>query len=156
MKSPYRILDVPQNADEQQLREAYQALARRHGGDVRRMRKIDGAYDAILLSRGGGSDEAIALLESVPEDQRDSEWHYRMGCVQRGRGWLEEAEAHFSHAALFDPENKKYRAALKQARGGREGKDAKSRFSEGASDAFQQCCCECCGECVCDFICSPG
>ncbi|MCL1951896.1 MAG: J domain-containing protein [Oscillospiraceae bacterium] len=149
MKTPYRILGVAQNADAQQLREAYQALAQRHEGNARRMREINDAYDAILLSRGGEGSEALALLERVPEEQRGSEWHYRMGCVQRERGWLEEAEARFAHAALFDPKNRKYRAALKQARRGRSGKSVKGSFSEGAVDA----CVECCGECVCDVIC---
>jgi len=150
MKNPYSVLGAQPNAEAQQLREAYQALAQLHEGDARRMRKIDDAYDAILLSRGAG-DEAFALLESVPEDRRGSEWHYRMGCVQRGRGWLAEAEARFAHAALFDPDNKKYQAALKRARGGRSprsNKNSASSFCGGSEDDCVQCCCEC----FCNFI----
>ena len=146
MKNPYSLLGAPQNADEQQLREACQAMAQQHEGDARRMREIDDAYDAILLSRGG-SDEALALLACVPEDQRGSEWHYRMGCVQRERGWLEEAEKYFSRAALFEPENRKYRAAFHRARRGRSGKRSIKSILVGddAADTCMRCCCECCG-----------
>jgi len=141
MKNPYKTLGITQHAHAQQLREAYQTLWERHEGNVRRMREINDAYEAILLSRGG-ANEALARLESVPESQRDSEWHYRMGCVQRDRGWLEEAEARFAHAALFAPDNRKYRAALKRARGDRARKSGKSSFGDGAAEACGQCCCE--------------
>ena len=151
MKNPYDILGVPQNADAQQLREARQALALKHEDDTQRMREIKDAYEAILLSRGGGN-EALALLECVPEDQRGGEWHYRMGCVQRERGWLEQAKTHFRQAALFEPENRKYRDALKQAQGGRERKSVKDSIS--IDDTCENCCCgqlcvEGCCECIC-------
>jgi len=144
MKNPYKILGVAQHADAQQLREAYQALWERHDGNVRRMREINDAWEAILLSRGG-ENEALARLESVPEDQRDSEWHYRMGCAQRERGWLEEAEARFARAALFGPDNRKYRAALKRARGDRarkSGKKADGDCAQGCFEGGMECCCE--------------
>jgi len=146
MKNPYSLLGIAQNADTQQLREAYQTLAGRHEGDERRMREINDAYEATLLARGG-SDEAMALLECVPEDQRGSEWHYRMGCVQRERGWLEEAEARFRHAALFEPGNRKYQAALKQMQAGRSGKGG---IYNGAVEGCKQSCGDCLGECACE------
>ena len=52
MKSPYEILGIPLGADETALREAYRRLARAYEGDAKRMREIDEAYDAIILSRG--------------------------------------------------------------------------------------------------------
>ena len=52
MRTPYEILGIPQNADEATLREAYRRLARLYEGDARRMRELDEAYDAIILSRG--------------------------------------------------------------------------------------------------------
>ena len=140
-------MGVPQNADARQLREAYQTLLLQHEGDAQCMREISMAYEAILLSRGGGkSGEALALLEGVPEEQRDSEWHYRMGCLQRGRGWLEEAEARFRHAALFEPENLKYRAALKCMERKRADKSDSDECTlcDGAGEG--------CCECFCSFI----
>jgi len=148
MKNPYGILGVARDADARQLREAYRALAARHEGNARRMRKLNEAYDAILLSRGGGG-EALARLTRVPEGERDSPWHYRMGRAQRERGWLEEAEAHFARAALFDPENRKYRAALQRARRDRAGKGTKRVSADDVAEAFQQGCAECCAECIC-------
>jgi len=53
--NPYEILGIPQNADEATLREAYRRLARACEGDARRMRELDDAYDAIILSRGQGA-----------------------------------------------------------------------------------------------------
>jgi len=154
MKNPYSILGVPPDADARRLRGAHQALLRLHHGDAKRTREVNDAYDAILLSLGG-SDEAVALLECVPEGERGSEWHYRMGCVQRERGWLEEAEARFAHAALFAPENLKYRMALKRARTGRSGesvestKSGKGGFWDGIGDGCAQGCFECCCEIIC-------
>ena len=55
MGSPYEILGIPQNADEAALREAYRRLARAYEGDARRMRELDDAYDAVILSRGHGT-----------------------------------------------------------------------------------------------------
>jgi len=151
MKNPYSLLGIAQNADAQQLREAYQALAQRHGGDARRMREIGDAYEAILLSRGGESDEAIARLACVPENQRGSEWHYRMGCVQRERGWLREAENHFAYAAQFEPGNRKYHAALKQIQAGRSRRSVKSIICDGSDDTcLEECCGPVCCECCCE------
>ena len=55
MSNPYEVLGIPQDADETALREAYRRLARACGGDARRMRELDDAYDAIILSRGQGT-----------------------------------------------------------------------------------------------------
>ena len=176
MKSPYEILGIPQNADEATLREAYRRLARASEGDARRMRELDDAYDAIILSRGQGTfkrhdtgyqgashtdfgdirrqlhagrfDDALTLLDGMPPHLRTAEWYYLKGCAQRGRGWLEEAERNFAQASGMAPENGEYRAACDQMRGNREGASRKKE------DNGEMCCKICAGlsclNCLCE------
>jgi len=56
MRNPYEILGLPENAADEQIREAYRVLARRvqdEGGAnaAERMRELDWAYDQIIMSR---------------------------------------------------------------------------------------------------------
>ena len=178
MSSPYEILGIPHNADEAALREAYRRLARTYGGDARRMREIDDAYDAIILSRGqpecrgqaaGGGrtapaefndirkrlhakrfDDALTLLDGMPAHLRTAEWHYLKGCAQQGRGWLEEAERNFAQAAGMDPANGEYCRARDQMHADRCG----ASRSRGGND--DMCCKLCAGlaclDCLCDCI----
>jgi len=174
MTNPYEILGIPQDADEATLREAYRRLARAYAGDERRMRELDDAYDAVVLSRGRGQgagyqaqggaqaelgdirlqlqagrfDDALTLLDGMPPQLRTAEWHYLKGCAQRGRGWLEEAERNFAQAARMAPENGEYRAARDQMR---EDRNGTSRGNDGGDG---MCCKICAGlaclDCLCD------
>ena len=175
--SPYEILGIPQNADEAALREAYRRLARACEGDARRMRELDDAYDAIILSRGQGTfkrqnkeyqaqggghtefgdirrqlhagrfDDALTLLDGMPHHLRAAEWYYLKGCAQRGRGWLEEAERNFAQASRMAPENGEYRAAWDQMREDRGG------ANRGRNDNDDVCCKICAGLACLDCIC---
>ena len=175
MQNPYEILGIPQNADEATLREAYRRLARACEGDARRMRELDEAYDAIVLSRGqfrgqetgyrpqgsapaefgdirrqlhaGRFDDALTLLDGMPPHLRTAEWHYLKGCAQRGRGWLEEAERNFAQASRMAPESGEYRAAWEQMRDDRGGTARGSRSGDNA-------CCKICAGLAClDCLC---
>jgi len=174
MRNPYEILGIPQNADEATLREAYRRLARVYEGDARRMRELDEAYDAIILSRGqhraqgpgyqgsaqpefgdirrqlqaGRFDDALTLLDGMPPHLRAAEWYYLKGCAQRGRGWLEEAERNFAQACRMDPQNGEYRAAYDRSTKDRGGKSREGEENDG------MCCKLCAGlacmNCLCD------
>jgi len=177
MQNPYDILGIPPDADEAALRDAYRRLARACEGDARRMRELDDAYDAIVLSRGQGRgqgsgyreqgytgqaefgdirrqlhagrfDDALTLLDGMPPRLRTAQWYYLKGCAQRGRGWLEEAERNFAQASRMDPANGEYRAARDQMREDRRGA---SRDQRSDSD---MCCKICAGltclNCLCD------
>ncbi|MDR1464129.1 MAG: molecular chaperone DnaJ [Oscillospiraceae bacterium] len=190
MKDPYARLGITPQADDTQLREAYRKLAREYQDDPRKMAEIDGAYDAIILSRGsaGGAgqyeqrsgrsyenvppadgyapdyadirrriqagrlDDALTLLDGVPPAQRPAEWYYLKGCVQRGRGWLEEAEANFAQAVRLAPGHPEYRTAYDKLYASRSG-GYRARRS-GNSDEDRCCkvctgllCADCCCEC---------
>ncbi|MCL1951513.1 MAG: J domain-containing protein [Oscillospiraceae bacterium] len=171
MSNPYEILGIPQNADEATLREAYRGLARAYEGDARRMRELDEAYDAVILSRGqvrgqeagyreqggfgdirrqlqaGRYDDALTLLDGMPPPLRTAEWYYLKGCAQRGRGWLEEAERNFAQGCRMDPGNGEYRAAYDRAREDRGGK------SRGHDENGGECCKICAGLACIDCLC---
>ena len=178
MRSPYEILGIPPGADEATLREAYRRLARIYEGDARRMRELDEAYDAIILSRGqyrrqetgyrqqgsaqaefgdirrqlqaGRFDDALTLLDGMPHQLRAAEWYYLKGCAQRGRGWLEEAENCFTQAARLDPGNGEYRAARDAMRQNRQGNYRPARG--GGGGCCKICAALACLDCLCDCL----
>lgn len=55
------------------------------------------------------TDEAEALLNSVPVADRGAEWHYLRACVQVMRGWYYEAYTSANTACNMDPNNAEYR-----------------------------------------------
>lgn len=66
MKNPYEVLNVPRDASEEQIKNAYRELARKYHPDnyadnplsdlaADKMKEINEAYDAIMNERRGGS-----------------------------------------------------------------------------------------------------
>ena len=158
MNDPYQVLGIPQNASDEQVREAYRSLSGQcrqqidAGFDIagaqQRMQALDEAYDAIILSRSGGTsggyyqyadssfsdysdvrmkirdgrlDDAQTILDGVPASSRNAEWHFLKGCVQQRKGWLEEAGGNFAAACRMDPDNAEYRAAYNDMQNARSG-----------------------------------
>lgn len=69
MKDPYQILNITPDATDEQVREAYRALARRYQSEnyengplvdmaAKKMDEINGAYDAIITMRRSQSGSA--------------------------------------------------------------------------------------------------
>jgi|LSQX01.1.fsa_nt_gb molecular chaperone DnaJ len=64
MRNPYEVLGLPENATDEQIREAYRTLARRYqqemaegsgrGNPAEKMDELDKAYDSIIMSRSSG------------------------------------------------------------------------------------------------------
>ncbi len=64
MRNPYEVLGLPENATDEQIREAYRALARRYQQEMAeggtrynpadKMDELDKAYDSIIMSRSSG------------------------------------------------------------------------------------------------------
>ena len=54
-------------------------------------------------------DMADALLNSVPVEERQAEWHYLHACVLVLRGWYYEAFTSANTACTLDPYNQEYR-----------------------------------------------
>lgn len=100
----------------------------------------------------GRLDDAETILNGVPQQLRNAEWHYLKGIIHQRRGWLNDAYSCFQTACSMDPSNREYAAAFNSlnnnARGGyRTNKNTKNGdvcdICTGLLCA--DCCCECCG-----------
>ena len=61
--------------------------------------------------RGGRIEDALVLLDGIPEQYRTAEWYYLKGAAQQRRGWLDYASENFDRACSMDPNNREYAAA---------------------------------------------
>ena len=189
MNDPFAVLGISPNSTDEQIREAYRVQARQlqeqidSGADAetaqQRMRALDEAYDAVILSRSGGSagayytgssyvppsdysdirrtirdgrlDDAQTILDGVPASQRNAEWHFLKGCVQQRKGWLEEASGNFAAACRMDPNNAEYRAAYDDMQNSRSG-GYRTRRSTGGMSACDVCSGLLCADCCCECM----
>ena len=56
--------------------------------------------------RGGRIEDALVLLDGIPEQYRTAEWYYLKGAAQQRRGWLDYASENFDRACSMDPNNR--------------------------------------------------
>jgi curved DNA-binding protein CbpA len=149
-----------------------------------KMQVVNKAYDAIMAQRrGNGSSgqssayggqqgssqfgdirrlinsrritEAEELLDGVPRERRDAEWHFLKGSVYQFRGWLDEAYESYATACNQDPANNEYKNAFAQlqwqrqtarTRGG--GYYSPSSDMNSCNNACTMCLClNCCMSC---------
>ncbi|HHV32094.1 MAG TPA: DnaJ domain-containing protein [Clostridiales bacterium] len=80
-----------------------------------------GFSDVRNLIMSGRIADAEQILNGVPAENRNAEWHFLKGTVLYKRGWLEEAYNNFARACQMDPGNPEYRAALNQVNSQRSG-----------------------------------
>lgn len=186
-RDPFEVLGIPQGADDNTVKNAYRELARRYSvngetPDGAKMREIDDAYDAIILSRtaNGGSanqqtyanysspslgdiraklgagrvEEAEALLDNVPVGQRTAEWYYLKGTAAHRRGWLEEAAQNFERAYRQEPGNAEYRRAYENVTSDRSGGYRTEHRTEKSTgcSACDMCSGLLCADCCCECM----
>lgn len=60
----------------------------------------------------GRLDDAMELLNGVPEGSRNAEWYFLMGMVFSRKGWNDQAYNYFQRAYQMDPGNQEYQAAF--------------------------------------------
>ncbi|MBQ3331125.1 MAG: J domain-containing protein [Ruminococcus sp.] len=60
----------------------------------------------------GRLDDAMELLNGVPEGNRNAEWYFLMGMVYSRKGWNDQAYNYFQRAYQMDPGNQEYQAAF--------------------------------------------
>ena len=141
-----------------------------------KMQEINEAYDTVVRMRqsgggqyGGGTQsrytdirnmiysnrllDAEMLLDGVPAASRDAEWHFLKGSVLHKKGWLEDANLHYSVAHRMDPNNVEYRAAFNQIQMNRQtGGYRTTNTSAGGCSGCDVCtsllCADCCCECM--------
>ena len=190
MNDPYAVLGLSPNATDEQIRNAYRQLSGQCRQQIdsgvnadaaqQRMRMLDEAYDAIILSRSDGNggayyaggsqaffsdysdvrmkirngrlDDASTILDGVPAAQRNAEWHFLKGCVQQRKGWLEEASDHFATAAHMEPGNAEYRAAYDDIQNARSGGYRTTRRASGKRgiSGCDLCAGLLCADCCCE------
>lgn len=100
----------------------------------------------------GRIDDAEMLLDGIPYQKRNAEWHYLKGSIQHRRGWLENAADSFEKAHNMEPGNPEYAAAFKQLN--REKKGAfRQEARRGKANEGNSGCCSCDGCDICTGLC---
>lgn len=60
----------------------------------------------------GRLDDALELLNGVPEGSRNAEWYFLMGMIYSRKGWGDQAYNYFQCAYQMDPGNPEFKAAF--------------------------------------------
>ncbi len=191
MNDPFAVLGVSANATDEQIRQAYRLQARRWQEQIdanvnveyarEKMQELDGAYDAVIMSRSGGYtqtardtvyssasdyadirqkiragrlDDANMILDGVPAQSRSAEWHFLKGSIQRRQGFLEEAAGNFAAACRMEPGNAEYTAAYDEIRQSRSGGYRTTRAPSGGRGvgACDICSGLICADCCCECM----
>ena len=103
----------------------------------------------------GRIDDAEMILDGIPTNMRNAEWHYLKGVIHQRRGWLNEAYRHYQTACSMDPQNLEYAAAFNTMNNNANGGYRTTRRQSSSNDCdgcdicsgllCADCCCECCG-----------
>ncbi len=154
-----------------ELNDAYDMIIANHGG-----RGGSGSYqsggsdyangpsagqtsefgDIRAKLNSGRIDDAEMLLDGIPYQRRNAEWHYLKGTIQHRRGWLESAMENFKKASELEPSNPEYKAAYEQlkreSKGNYRNRQSRSGDEDGCCDPCNICsgllCADCCCECM--------
>ena len=169
----YRDSDLADLASEKmkEVNAAYEEIKRmrENGGGQRNQR--GGAYSSSYAGNtsssgnpryteirrcinSGNHIQAETLLNNIPDNERNAEWNFLMGCVSLKRNNFVDAQRFFDIACSMDPYNNEYRAAQERLRtrangyGG--GYQTTSAGGCSACDVCSglicaDCMCECCG-----------
>ncbi len=172
---PYKILGIPENSSEDEVKLAYRTQVQRYMNSERKLAELNSAYDAIMNKRRGNTtnngyievrslikqnryDEADKLLTGL--DSSTAEWNFLMGTVYYSKGWLNDAYMYFNKAKELDPSNAEYSKAFKHMNDRKNGymngsgEDNNSSGSQGSQCGVctvcqglicADCCCECMG-----------
>jgi molecular chaperone DnaJ len=106
------------------------------------------------LISAGNMNEAQAILDRVPTNERIAEWYFLRGSIFYKNGWVKEAFTHFQAAYNMEPSNPEYREAFARIQGQMNG----TGFGgfNGYNQGSQQGCNGCdlctglmCADCLC-------
>lgn len=67
-------------------------------------------YVSIIMN--GRLDDAMELLNGIPDTNRDAEWYFLMGMIFSRKGWNDQAYSYFQRAYQMDPSNPEFSAAF--------------------------------------------
>lgn len=109
-----------------EINEAYDAIndMRRNGTSSSSSSGQQGSYgtnsgyartsypDVRQYIMNGRLDDAMELLNGVPEGSRNAEWYFLMGMVYSRKGWSDQAYNYFQRAYQMEPNNPEFQAAF--------------------------------------------
>ena len=178
MNNPYEVLGVNQYSSDEEIKRAYKEKARKYAGSPSMLNEIDIAYDSIIMSRSGSTqnsgayysyddfsdirqklnagriDDAETLLDGIPVANRTAEWYFMKGTIQQRRGWLESATESFQRASQMEPSNREYRNAyenISRSRSGNYGNYSDSSENSGCLNSPCKLCSSLlCADCCCE------
>ncbi len=108
--------------------------------------------DVRQCINSGRIDDAETILDGVPTQVRNAEWHYLKGVVHQRRGWLNEAYSSYQTACSMDQTNREYAAAFNALNNNSRGGYRTTNKSKNTDVCdictgllCADCCCECCG-----------
>ncbi len=147
MKDPYNTLGVSSSADDEDIKNAYKKLARKHydshsSFSREKMEKLDAAYDDLMSRRRSAGNskpvsefsdvrrliensrlsDAEEILDSVRSLSRGCEWNYLKALILFKRGFTGESLLYAERALEKDPFCAEC-AELRKAIEGSSGKD---------------------------------
>ncbi len=64
------------------------------------------------LINHGNSDQALQILNSMPNGNASAEWNFLVGSAYYYKGWVNDALRYFQTAQKMDPTNREYKTAL--------------------------------------------
>ena len=94
--------------------------------------------------------EADRRLRAYPDEERNAEWNFLMGCVLFKRGYFVDAQKLFDRASEMDPYNQEYRTAREQMANQAANNPTGYRTSQSSNFDFA---CSCCGNLLCADCC---
>lgn len=99
----------------------------------------------------GRIDDAETILNGIPTQMRNAEWHYLKGVIHQRRGWMNEAYRCYRTACSMEPQNNEYAAAFNSLNNNANG----GYRTSGGSNSCNACnicqgliCADCCCECL--------
>ncbi len=137
MMNPYQVLGISPGASDDEIKKAYRALSRKYHPDANinnpnkaqaeeKFKEVQQAYDQIMKekqsggsfggsygyntsSAGGGSYEALNVLNGIPFAERSARWYYYSAMANQGAGNNIVAKQHAGRAVEMEPSNFEYR-----------------------------------------------
>ena len=108
--------------------------------------------DVRSLIAQGRYDDANMVLDGVPADSRNAEWHFLKGQILYKRGWLEDASREFEAAYRAEPGNREYRSTYESIFAKRSGGYRARPERSGGCSACDICSGLICADCCCESM----
>lgn len=98
-------------------------------------------------------NEAENVLNGIPENERDAEWHFLRGMCFYRRGWSDQANVEFQTAVNMDPNNQEYRTAVNNMNAQRTynygGYSTANTYDSSGCSVCDICSALMCANCIC-------